>query len=193
MSLSGRRDRQRPADKRQGTPQYGGRVAAMVPANQHPVVAADAILRKARSVALLSVCRFNPANLSWRPSVGRSTQGPMDRPAFLLFVRAVLPERVPKPRLAGQRGWVVRSHKKSLAVPAFTVQNGHASSSVTRRATTVDCAEIGRISRHLGLVPLSRSRHGVRENRIRGRPRSLGTSPNPTGAPEAAESVSQDS
>ena len=67
--------------------------------------------------------RFNTANLSWRLSVGRSTQGPMDRPSFLLFVRAVLPERVPRPCLGGPARVVVRSHKP-LAVLAFAVQNG---------------------------------------------------------------------
>ena len=56
----------------------------------------------------LTVCRFKPANLSLSSSVGRSTQAPMDRPSFLLFVRAVLPERAPEapsgraPEVGGQ-------------------------------------------------------------------------------------------
>jgi len=71
--------------------------------------------------------RFKPANLSLRSSVGRSTQGPMDRPSFLLFVRAVLPESPPpEARLGGLPRLVVRCSQKPLAVPAFTVQNGRA-------------------------------------------------------------------
>ena len=42
--------------------------------------------------------RFNTANSSSRSSVGRSAQGPMDRPSFLLFVRAVLPVKAPEAR-----------------------------------------------------------------------------------------------
>ena len=62
------------------------------------------------------LCRFKPANLSLRSSVGRSTQGPMDRPSFLLFVRAVLPEREPrKPVWAGSRGWWSGSQKTSCS------------------------------------------------------------------------------
>jgi hypothetical protein len=50
-----------------------------------------------------------------------------------------------KPSLGGLPWFVGQLSKKSLAVPAFTVQNGHASCSVTHPAPTVDWAEIGRI------------------------------------------------
>jgi hypothetical protein len=73
----------------------------------------------------------------------------MDRSSFLLFVRAVLPERVTNPRLGGSARLIVRSRKKPVAVLTFTVQNGRVSSGATCRATTVDRAEIGLISRRL--------------------------------------------
>ena len=50
-----------------------------------------------------------------------------------------LPEEgPPKACLGGSRGWWSGSHKKPLAVPAFTVQNGRAWSRATPRATTMD-------------------------------------------------------
>ena len=73
----------------------------------------------------------------------------MDRPSFLFFVRAVLPDRVPKPRLDGLSRLGGQVSQRPLAVPAFTVQNGHGGLEWTRRATTMDRAEIGRISRRL--------------------------------------------
>lgn len=51
---------------------------------------------------------FKPANLSLGSSVGRSTRTRVDRPFFLLFVRAVLPEKAPEaqtgrsPEVGGQ-------------------------------------------------------------------------------------------
>jgi hypothetical protein len=48
----------------------------------------------------------------------------MDRPSFLFFVRAFLPERL----FEGRLGWAPEVGRqvltKTLAVPAFTVQNG---------------------------------------------------------------------
>jgi hypothetical protein len=48
----------------------------------------------------------------------------MDRPSFLLFVRAVLPEIVPDPHLGGPCEVGGQPHKEPLAALAFTVQNG---------------------------------------------------------------------
>jgi hypothetical protein len=59
-----------------------------------------------------------------RLSVGRIAQGPMDRPSFLLFVRAVLPEIEPDPRLGGPCEVGGQPHKEPLAALSFTVQNG---------------------------------------------------------------------
>src|ERR1035438_2698520 len=73
-------------------------------------------------------CRFKPANPSSRSSVGRIPQGPMDRPSFLLFVRAVLPVEAPEAPSGGLLRLVARFSQKPLAVPDSIVQNGGASS-----------------------------------------------------------------
>jgi hypothetical protein len=77
------------------------------------------MLRLARPVLqrLLPPGRFKPANVSLRSSIGPSTQRPIDRPSFLLFVRAVLPESPQSPVWAGSRSWWSDSHKKLLQSP----------------------------------------------------------------------------
>ena len=80
-----------------------------------------------------------------RPSDRQYSQGPMDRPSFLFFVRAVLLEgALETPSGVASRFW--RSGlQKPLAVPVLIVQNSRAWSSVTCRTTAIDRAEIGRI------------------------------------------------
>ena len=77
----------------------------------------------------------------------------MDTPSFLLFVRAVSPVKAPEAPSGGPLSLVVMFSQKPLVVPAITVHNDGASSRATGRATTVDRAEIGRISRPLGNWP----------------------------------------
>lgn len=91
----------------------------------------------------------------------------MDRPSFLFLVRAVLPEGVLKPRLDGIARLGGQVSQRPLAVPAFTVQNGHGDLEWTRRATTMDRAEIGRISRRLRKTQVARSNS---QGRVRTRP-----------------------
>jgi hypothetical protein len=88
---------------------------------------------------------LNRPTFHWGRPLDEGTQGPMDWPSFLLFVRTVLPGRAPKLRLDWLQRLVVRSYEKPVAVPAFTVQNGRADLEVTRRAPTIDRAQIGRI------------------------------------------------
>ena len=52
----------------------------------------------------------------------------MDSFSFFLFVRAVLPEKAPEPRLDGLTGFAGQFSQKLLAVTAIPVQNGRASS-----------------------------------------------------------------
>jgi len=91
----------------------------------------------------------------------------MDRRSFLLFVLAVLLVKAPEAPSGGLPRLVARISQKPLAVPAFTVQNGGASSCVTRRPTTVDRAEIGRISPPLGESRRQHLAHSPREVRTR--------------------------
>ena len=83
----------------------------------------EAVVRMALAPAWL-YCRFNTANLSWRLSVGRSTQGPMDRPHFFFSFELSYRESSRGPVWAGLRGWWSGLTKRALAVLAFTVQNG---------------------------------------------------------------------
>ena len=62
-----------------------------------------------------------------------------------------------KPPLAEVPEVVSQLAQKPLAVRSFIVQNGPAWSSVTRRATALDRAQIGRLSRIIGRYPGGRS------------------------------------
>ena len=99
--------------------------------------------------------RFKAANLSLRRALDEVSQGPMDKPSFLLFVRADLPDGPPKPWPGRAPEVDGEGSPKPLAVRAFTVQNGRAWSCVTHRAATTDRAEIGRIRRLLAHVDCS--------------------------------------
>jgi hypothetical protein len=79
-----------------------------------------------RASAFGADCPFKAANLLLRRVLDEVSQDPMDKPSFLLFVRAVLLGDPPKPRVAAAREVGVRVLRYPLAAGALIVQNGHA-------------------------------------------------------------------
>jgi hypothetical protein len=73
----------------------------------------------------------------------------MDRPSFLLFVRALLLVRVPKPRLAGSARVGGQVRQETSCGPCLDCAEWSCAVLPDRRTTPTDRAEIGRISRHL--------------------------------------------
>jgi hypothetical protein len=91
--------------------------------------------------------RFIPANPSVAWTVRRRSQHPKDRLQFFFsFELSYL--RVPtKPRLGGLPKISDRLSQKPLATRTFIVQNNRVWSLVTRRATALNRADFGRLSR----------------------------------------------
>jgi hypothetical protein len=101
----------------------------------------------------------------------------MDRPSFLLFVRAGLPVRVPKPRLAGPARVGGQVRQETSCGPCLDCAEWWCAVLPDRRTTPTDRAEIGRISqRSVQRSGRFTRRKAFSEFRVRTRPMARGRS-----------------